>query len=479
MRLTTALEILRIIADRNNPLEPMSVGSLAQLVDTSASSASRICAELEKVHLIDHGTGYGAYRIGARAIQISGSAAAPFSVAVDFALTLGYQATGETVALVAESPGAAAVIGVVQSARTLHVASTVGDLMANPESAACQALRSPSASSIQPVVVSSGLGVVAEVATPVRDPHGQCLAALVVRYPGHRGEQVTALAQRAVVTARAQLEKSIRKAVADPVTEDVPATRPEGRSTIRAAVDVLETLRGPTPTPVADIARLSGLRADRVRRLLEACDAADIASFSVEDDTARLHWSVHGWHRGIVDATLRGPGRQLVAAVSGRAASTAYLTVRRGMRSLTMAESIVDGALKMSPWLGRPAQLIGSDGGPVLVKHFDDTQIRQVFPSRITKTAKGTPKDLEAFLIEVRRARAEHTLVLPDFGEDGLTSVAAPVRDASGVVVAAACIVGPGRDLAQRISTIKLLAAELAADVSRLLHCPGGGADDG
>ena len=469
-RLTTALQIVRLLADRPDPLQPMTVGTLAQLVRTSTSSASRICAELEGHGLIARAEGYGAYRIGARAVALSGSAAVAHSRAVDFALTLAYQTTSETVALVAAAPGGAIVLAVVQSAWTLHVATAVNELLTEPDSAARTALRTVPGGSA-PLVVSSAAGVTTEIATPILGSGGDVLAAVVVRYPSARSEQVTPVARRAVVIARKHLESSARAGL-PPAGEAAPRCGAGTDSAIGAAATLLDALAGSGPHPIAELAKTCGMRSDRVRRLLRICLDAGIVAHNTEQDTARLHWGIHGWHRAIVDGILRGPAQQLVTAAALAAGATTYLTVRRGMRSSTVTEAIVDGALNMGSWLGRPAQLIGSDGGPVLVMHLADTQIREVFPARITMTARGTPRDLEAFLLEVQRARTDDVLVLENFGEDGLTSVAAPVRNAGGAVAAAACMVGPGQDVAARMSTIKHLVCKLAADVSLLLRDP-------
>lgn len=472
-RLTAALGIVRQICDRANPLEPLNVGTLAQAVEISTSSASRICAELEAFGLIARGEAYGAYRIGGEAVALSGQAARPHAAAVDFALTVAYQATGETVALVAATRGGARVVGVVESAWTLRVATRVGDRIAHPDSAARRALRPLVVGSSPATVMVSQSGVTSEMATPILAPSGACLAALVVRYPSRRSDHVQSKARRALLAAREQLEASIARADAD-LTQRLGESRDDrsdpARSVIGAAATILNLLAMPGESSVRAISARTGIRLDRTRRLVDILMLTGCALHLPESDTVRLPWAVHGWHRAIVDATLSGPAQRLVTAASDRAGTTAYLIVRRGMRSSTVAEAIVDGALNMGSWLGRPGQLVASDGGPVLLMNLNDAQIRQVFPARITMTGSGTPKNFEAFLPHVRRARSGQVVTLPDFGEDGLTSVAAPVRDAADSVIAAACIVGPTDHVSSRLTELKQLACELAADVSHLLR---------
>ncbi|KEP75618.1 hypothetical protein HR12_25420 [Microbacterium sp. SUBG005] len=51
--------------------------------------------------------------------------------------------------------------------------------------------------------------------------------------------------------------------------------------------------------------------------------------------------------------------------------------------------------------------------------------------------------------------------------EFGITSVSAPVRDAAGLVAAAACIVGATEDVSARLPELREAARALAADLSR------------
>ena len=144
---------------------------MAQVVDTSTSSASRICAELEALGLLARAPAYGTYRIGSGALAISGRAAQPYSAVVDFALTVAHQATGETVALVAASPAGAMVIAVVESAWTLRVATRVGDLITEAHSAAHQALGLVAMSDPAGVATST-IGETSELATPILTSSG-------------------------------------------------------------------------------------------------------------------------------------------------------------------------------------------------------------------------------------------------------------------------------------------------------------------
>jgi len=53
--------------------------------------------------------------------------------------------------------------------------------------------------------------------------------------------------------------------------------------------------------------------------------------------------------------------------------------------------------------------------------------------------------------------------------EAGQTAVTAPIRDASGAVAAAVCLVGATDEMRPRIPELEAVALELSADLSRLV----------
>jgi DNA-binding IclR family transcriptional regulator len=473
-RLEACLAVLRCVLDRPDPLEPIRVGELALQAGLTTSTTSRIAAELARADVVEPAAVYGAYRIGRRSVSLSGRAAAPYAQAVAFGLTLAAQVTGETACIVADFPKGPRVVAAVQSVWTLHVSAQVGDVLDDRSGAAVRALHLDSAAraSDLSVVESSSEGV-SEIATPLVGTDGTTPAVLVVRFPAARAQEMSPLVRRAVRAARQHVEASIAK-IDDGAwlkAASVPA-RQVNASALETAIELLLHLAGAGQQSTKDLAQALGIRSDRVSRLVEACAEAGLVRLIDDGRAARLEWNVHGWHRSVVDPTLRGRGQDLVESAATRAGATAYLTVRRGMRSLTVAETIAERPLSMRSWLGRTSQIVAADGGPLLAMDFADAEIRRVFPARVSATARHTPLDLETFLREVRPARRAGLLVIREFGENGLTSVAAPVYDASGAVAAAACLVGPCDRMESELDDLKAVARDLAGEVSQLLCSP-------
>lgn len=478
-RVESSLRVLRHVLDGPDPLSPVSVGVMARQMGTSTSTVSRIAAGLTTAGMLERTSSYGSYRIGHRATSLSGLAAAPYARAITFALTLMAQVTGETACIVADSPAGPRVIAAVQSVWTLHVAAPVGAVLDDPDGAVARALRIPRTGGpgASRTFESRSRGI-SETSTAVLGADGAAVAALSVRFPQERTTELTALAKRVLPAARQHVEAAVIRSDerrSRPETL-VPAVRPD-EAPISMAVRLLFLLASGGPSSTPDIAQLLGIRTDRASRLLEACVRNGLVREPDGSGLSHLEWNIHGWHRSTVEPILRGPGKDLVERTAASTGTTAYLTVRRGMGSYTIAEAISPGPLTMRSWLGRTCQIVSADGGPLLVMDFDDEDIRRVLPGRIRMTARHTPPDVTTFLREVRRARTRAVLAIKEFGENGLTSIAAPVHDASGAVAAAACLVGPTDRMRTRSEGLERAALALAGAVSRLLCAPVDSAD--
>lgn len=120
--------------------------------------------------------------------------------------------------------------------------------------------------------------------------------------------------------------------------------------------------------------------------------------------------------------------------------------------------------LEMAPWLGRAHPIVGSDGGPTLLMDLEPDELRQLFPARYTA------QELSRFVQRVRRVNADGVLTMQAFDDAGLVSISAPVRDSSGAVVAAACLVGTTDHMRSNRREFERETRDLADRVSALLR---------
>ncbi|MWV58550.1 MarR family transcriptional regulator [Rathayibacter sp. VKM Ac-2754] len=452
MRVTAALRVVRLLGERPDPTIPLAVGAIAEALGAPLSGTSRLCAELERSGLIERGPAYGSYRLGRAAVRLSGRAAAPFARTLRFALTLAAQQTGETVVLAAGSAPSPRVVAGITSSWTLHAPAEVGEAITDESSAIALAGDGRGAPS------ESASGGSVEIATPLLTPAGECVAVLAARLPANRLAENGPRIRRALAVARTSIEARLGEPGAvRAAAEAVPAP-----SAIGAALRLLQHLAD-GPDTAAGASAAAGLRRDRAVRLLDSCVRAGLVTSTAGE--YRLGWIVHGWSRAATAALLVDGGGPLVAETARRLGACGFITVLAGMRSLTVVEELQPpgAGLAMIPWLGRAHPIVGSDGGPTMLMDLEEDELGLLFPAR------HTPRELARLLRRRQRARRDGVLTMEAYDAAGMTSVSAPIRDASGAVVAAACLVGITEDVHARRADFERAAVELAAGVTGLL----------
>ncbi|MBT0769890.1 hypothetical protein KIH74_13215 [Kineosporia sp. J2-2] len=460
---------------------PVPVGTLARDLGTSLSQTSRLGAELHGLGLLEPGEAYGTYRLGPEAVRLSGRAAAPYARAVRYALTLAAHQTGETACLAARCGSALLITAMVESLWTLHAPADPGDVVDEQHSAMARADRSHRPLPEDPEQIDtfeSTIGRCTEIAAPVLGPQGENVAVLAVRLPVNRLAQNGFSAHRAVQTARRSIENAIAQHLSArrPLTEaPVRETVPTAPTALLASLFILQHLAA-GPDSLSGTARAVGLRTDRAQRLVDSCVRAGLVTTDNKRTRYRLSWAVHAWHRRATVPALERLGSPLAALTAERTRTCVFLTVLHGMRSFTLVEHLSSpgAGLRMSPWRGRAHPIIGSDGGPVLVMDLELPEIAELFPPRYSRLER------DRFLRRVRQVVQEGAISMEPFDDTGMQSVAAPVRDSSGAVAAAACLVGTTEYFATDGARLEAAVRQLADQLSQLLQypsAPGSGQD--
>jgi DNA-binding IclR family transcriptional regulator len=466
-----AIRALRIVAERPDPTAPLGTGAIAAELGRSASSVSRSCAALARLGLLAHGEAYGSYRLGRAAIRLSGRAAAAVALPVRSALTIAAQTTGETACLAARSGDALHIVASVGSEWTLHAAADVGERVPHGTAIAAAEAGDVASSPGRPRVVESLRGGVVEVASSVLGPDGECVAIVAIRLPTNRSEGGVPRARRAVETARRRIEAMIANAPGPPGGERPPAGRthlvPAGVSVpaLEAAVRILDHLAA-GPDSASGIARAAGVPPDRARRLVDSLARAGVVTNRADGRGSILGWGIHGWHRAATGPTLVSAGKALVAEVAADAGVFGFITILRGIRSFTVVEVLGDptGGLVMMPWLGRPHPVIGSDGGPTLVMEFEPDDLDGLLRKR------HSASDLDTLHERIRRVSRDGVISIDSDEDAGLISTSAPIRDASGRVVGAACLTGGTDSILPRRREIEHATRRLADRLSDLVR---------
>jgi DNA-binding IclR family transcriptional regulator len=108
-----------------------------------------------------------------------------------------------------------------------------------------------------------------------------------------------------------------------------------------------------------------------------------------------------------------------------------------------VGESVPASSRLVGSWLGRPYPAYCSDAGQALLWETPDDDVRKIFAGvQFQQHGPNTPADVEDFLARLRDARVRGYSIVDEEAEPGLYSLAVPVRDFRGDVVAALQVVG-------------------------------------
>ncbi|MBS3694160.1 IclR family transcriptional regulator [Rhodococcus qingshengii] len=238
----------------------------------------------------------------------------------------------------------------------------------------------------------------------------------------------------------------------------------------------------PEGITAGDIARATDLTAPTAHRLLRVLRDR---GFAVQDGTSGTYSpgpQIQVLAGETVDRyALEELGTPLLAKLRDQTTETVFMSVRRGLRLTYLVCMASSHSVQM---YGEPGQLIplhATSQGKVILAFLPagvgDRIIDQLDLTRYTDSTITSPAELHRVMEEVRRDGFALSL---EERELGVRSIAAPVFDSTGAVVASICVGGPifrvsESDLRSRFADLVLnTSAQLTAALSRSRRSPGG-----
>jgi DNA-binding IclR family transcriptional regulator len=255
-----------------------------------------------------------------------------------------------------------------------------------------------------------------------------------------------------------------------------PAVAPGDRETsIRRSLEVLLSL-GSEPAiesgglGVTRIADLLGREKSQVSRTLKTLATFGLVDRDPDSLAYRLGWRIYALASLAGDRRLldlaRPVLRQLVDAFEERA----FLSILQGSGTLTLLSESAPTSLQASGWVGRETPAYCTSVGQVLLFGEDEAGLRRVFGDvTFRPLGPGTPRNLEEFAGRIAASRERGYALADEEMEPGLVAAAAPVRDASGRIVAALNVSGPKFRLGDRLDEAGAALVAAAADLSAAL----------
>jgi IclR family KDG regulon transcriptional repressor len=236
------------------------------------------------------------------------------------------------------------------------------------------------------------------------------------------------------------------------------------------ALDLLEALSRIGPAPLAALAESARCTRTAGFRLLRTLEAR---GFAIQDEARGMwrlgaRWGVLG-RAAVEQGALAATAMPLLAALGKAAGENVYLRIRDGLESETIAIYQADPGLRLYSEVGK-RQPLHAGTSRLLLAHSPEAVQTQVLAQRLPRFTPATRTDSAWIAADLQRIRTRGYMLTTDEVVAGAAAVAAPVRDASGQVVAVLSVSAPTmRMRPPRPRALLPMVLDAAAKLSRVL----------
>lgn len=233
-----------------------------------------------------------------------------------------------------------------------------------------------------------------------------------------------------------------------------------------------DLLRAGTRPTVGEIARVLDRERSQVSRTLATLlESGHIVRR--DDRSFDLSWRWYSTAQELTVQRMRTHGLPALQELSARLGEATFLSVLRGATTVTTMESLPAGSRMIGSWIERAYPAYCSDAGRATLWDATAEEIDAVFEAtEFTPHTPRTPRSAAEFAARLDDDRRRGFSIVDQEAEPGLFSVAAPVWDFRGEVVAAIQVVGTHEALSARVDECGTACGEAARAVSRALGAP-------
>jgi DNA-binding IclR family transcriptional regulator len=247
--------------------------------------------------------------------------------------------------------------------------------------------------------------------------------------------------------------------------------REHAATAVNRALGLLETMARTGPVPLAVLADAAGCGKTAALELLTTMEAR---SFVILDEANALwrlgaRWAVLG-SAASEQGALAATAMPFLAGLGNATGENVYLRVREGMESETVAIYQTDPGLRVYTEVGKKMPL-HAGSGRLLLAHAPEAVQTQVLAQRLQRYTPSTRIDPSWIAADLHRIRTRGFLITDSEVVAGTVSVCAPVRDASGQVVAGILIGAPS--LRMRPPRPRALLPAVVEAARKLSHALG------
>ena len=253
---------------------------------------------------------------------------------------------------------------------------------------------------------------------------------------------------------------------------DVRRHGPRHVQAVEHAVDVLEymAMLG-SGTGVTDISRHTGLSKAAVHHLLGTLAKRGLVVHDAQTALYRLGWSLYELGSAVVrDIDVSRIARPFLDRLAARTAESTLLGILDDDSVLYLDRGTPPTAFPMVAAAGRRGPLHATASGKLLLAFADRTVIDREIAKPLQRFTKTTVTDPKVLRRQLAQVRAMGYATCWQESELGLCSVAVPLRDYTGGVVASLALVGPvGRLVPRNVSTHLVALREVAMEIATRL----------
>jgi DNA-binding IclR family transcriptional regulator len=235
-----------------------------------------------------------------------------------------------------------------------------------------------------------------------------------------------------------------------------------GNAALGRGLDALLALSTPAAARdglgVSQLAELLRVDKSQMSRTLATLDDRGFVARDPETLAYRLGWRIFSLAALSGDAPLIAAARPVLLDLVAELGESAHLSVRQGEQVLTLATESPTAAIHAPGRVGGLTPLATTSAGRALATGLSDDEV----------VAMG----LGGWTQQIMAAREQGFAIVREEFEPGLVSVAAPIHDAAGRVIAAINVSAPGFRFDDQLDDAAPIVAEAAATIGAALGGP-------
>jgi DNA-binding IclR family transcriptional regulator len=249
-------------------------------------------------------------------------------------------------------------------------------------------------------------------------------------------------------------------------------------TSIRRGIDVLLSLASDEAIErgglgVTRIAEELRREKSQVSRALKALAESGLVERNRDAMTYRLGWRIYALAQRAGRPRLLEDAQPLLDRLVHSLSERAYLSVLQGHETLTLLSDGPGRAVQAVGWVGRVTPAYCTSSGQALLLDHEPSELEALFAGvEFRPLGPNALPNVPALARKLAATRPLGYVVADEEFEEGLISVAAPVRDALGRITAALNVSAPKYRFAERIEGAAQEVVRAAAELSATLGAP-------